>query len=674
MSIQFELSGNRIFSDEDLLSFKLTQQRFDEIIKYENQFNKLSHLLNKKIEDKDIIKNDISKHLIDNYKTDIEQLLTSPGNSNITSKVPIYIRNTIEQLSDEEKSITGIIKALTNKITQHAPIINTYSFCKKNDLKNNCIKNIKEKFHDIRNDITRYYYINGYINSGAKYPTCINKECNKVKIEIIEGKIAPPINIENEMEGKKLRISKKYLLSRFESLIADKQPLNTNILQNKIDKIMKSPCIDNINVSIKPGREPGLAFCTAKVKESYPIDLSIQLDNQNPPTIGAYRYASHMKIYNPLSLYKNDGLGFPLSLFKKEFGFGDVLDLEYTGSYQFDKLKHGLDEYYVNYSLPINKYDTKLSLNAERSISRIVVEPIVELGIISKTNKYLFSVFHPIVQNDNEERTIHFSLERYKSKIYLEDNLFSFLGAEDGITRASIFRLFYDHKIIRDNYIFSIQPSINIGLDMMGSSIHGLGPDGNFLYFNLFTQSISRLDWFTSSGSFFLWKLYLRFSENCLIPTEKFSIGGFSTVRGYREGRLSKDNGIVNSFEFRVPIPKIKSMKFCIFFDYGWGKNTKDSAIRGVNHESKCIYSCGTGLRLNMDNIYIYKNLHANFYYGIPLKWKLGRRPGDYESPNDRNLQDDGFHFQFGIDVDLNKLERLSFYKIKDLFKKLRVL
>ncbi len=46
----------------------------------------------------------------------------------------------------------------------------------------------------------------------------------------------------------------------------------------------------------------------------------------------------------------------------------------------------------------------------------------------------------------------------------------------------------------------------------------------------------------------------VQLAESALLGLEQFAIGGHSTVRGYRENTLVRDNGMVGSFELRVPV------------------------------------------------------------------------------------------------------------------------
>jgi len=45
-----------------------------------------------------------------------------------------------------------------------------------------------------------------------------------------------------------------------------------------------------------------------------------------------------------------------------------------------------------------------------------------------------------------------------------------------------------------------------------------------------------------------------QFSDSPLLPLERIAVGGFNTVRGYRENQLVRDDGFSISTEFHYPL------------------------------------------------------------------------------------------------------------------------
>ena len=107
-------------------------------------------------------------------------------------------------------------------------------------------------------------------------------------------------------------------------------------------------------------------------------------------------------------------------------------------------------------------------------------------------------------------------------------------------------------------------------------------------------------------------------------------------MRGYRENQLVRDNGVVSTFELRLPVVSNKHreviVQFVPFVDLGWSWNTKKETP-----DPKSIQSIGAGIRWR-----ILKNVRFSIYAGYPLR----------EIDNSGNdLQDEGIHFQLNWQV-----------------------
>lgn len=111
-------------------------------------------------------------------------------------------------------------------------------------------------------------------------------------------------------------------------------------------------------------------------------------------------------------------------------------------------------------------------------------------------------------------------------------------------------------------------------------------------------------------------------TEN-LLPSEQFGIGGFDTVRGYKEREVNTDNGFIVNAELRSPGFQVLGNYFCntkykdeirfiAFFDYGKGFNHR--LYHGERRDYQ-LASVGPGIRYQfMDN------LRARLDWGIKLK------------------------------------------------------
>ena len=107
-------------------------------------------------------------------------------------------------------------------------------------------------------------------------------------------------------------------------------------------------------------------------------------------------------------------------------------------------------------------------------------------------------------------------------------------------------------------------------------------------------------------------------------------------MRGYRENRLVRDNGVVGGIEARIPVfqrvrPELL-VEIVPFFDGGYSWNT-----RRPEGDVQTLLSVGIGTRM-----FFTRWGRFEFYWGYPLK--------DVPSLGEYDIQDDGIHFRLSMD------------------------
>jgi hemolysin activation/secretion protein len=131
-----------------------------------------------------------------------------------------------------------------------------------------------------------------------------------------------------------------------------------------------------------------------------------------------------------------------------------------------------------------------------------------------------------------------------------------------------------------------------------------------------------------------LFRTDLQLSNGPLFPMERMAIGGYASVRGYRENQEVRDQGVVSSVEVRIPIlddPEgVGLFQLAPFVDVGHVWDHRDAVDEG----EKTLASTGVGLRWTYT-----RWLSAQIYWGAQL---------DHVSTSG-DLQDDGVHFQIRL-------------------------
>ena len=93
-----------------------------------------------------------------------------------------------------------------------------------------------------------------------------------------------------------------------------------------------------------------------------------------------------------------------------------------------------------------------------------------------------------------------------------------------------------------------------------------------------------------------LFRSSLQLADQGLLSSEQFSLGGFSTVRGYRQDQVLTDNGFLASAEARIPVLRLSAWDALVqvtpFVDFGTGWNSGDRS----DPDESTLASVGLGL------------------------------------------------------------------------------
>jgi len=466
-----------------------------------------------------------------------------------------------------------------------------------------------EELQSIKNIISRYYIDEGFINSGAVIPDQRVSD-GIITLAIIEGQL-----VKVRVRGTD-KVQPEYIENRI--TLDEDEALNIQALQERLQLLHQNPLFKRINAELGPGVQLGEGVLNISVAEEKPYEFHMRFNNHRSPSVGSYR-------------------GELEGLHRSITGRGDLLYARYG-------LTKGLDDYTFSYHLPLNRYDTTLSFDIDKSDSEIVAQPFNQLNVESEADTYAISLIHPVYRSPNTELKLGVRLEKRSSHTYLLGRPFSFSpGVVNGESDISVVRFSQDWLERSRNQVIAARSSFNFGIDAFNATIHDTGlPDSRFFTWLGQFQWVRRLNVWDLDTQL-LFRTDMQFANEALLPLEKFSIGGASTVRGYRENYITRDNGLVASLEWRIPLPKklrIPQLSKTVddgtiyitpFFDYGraWSQE-------GDTPRPKDISSVGLGLRWLPTR-----------YMDLEVYW--GKALRDVPDLEDSDLQDDGIHFEINF-------------------------
>jgi hemolysin activation/secretion protein len=486
-----------------------------------------------------------------------------------------------------------------------------------------------DNLETMRGCLTQAYVACGYVNSSVVLP---DQDANGgvIKYRCNEGKLSK-VNITrvdqsfNVLEAKKFSLfdprRPKFnpgFIERKIRLSAGKV-LNVNTLQNELEILKQNPNLTRVNAELKPDLQPNQSLLDLQLEEANRFHLALDFNNRRSPSVGAERFELIGSDTNVTGF--SDPLNFRYTITK-----GDLEDIGFAGA----------NDYGFDYTHPISTIGTTLQFALDRSDEPIVEAPFDALSIKSETESYGLTLHQPIYQTADTEFGLFATLNLRENKTNLLGKPYEFSPGEDnGKSRVSVLRFGQDFTTRDEQQAFSVRSTFSFGFHAFGSTINErinqTVPDTMFFDWLGQIQYVRRLG---NSDAQLIMRGILQLSDAPLLALEQFSIGGFDTVRGYRENEIVRDEGVVGSAEVHIPIFK-KGDDFAVilapFTDIGYGWDYYGSA-----GSYPVLGSAGIGLIVQATS-----HVNAQIYYGHPFKY-FGRTS---------NLQDNGIHFDLLVSL-----------------------
>jgi hemolysin activation/secretion protein len=461
------------------------------------------------------------------------------------------------------------------------------------------------------NAITDLYVSKGYITSGAYVPEQ-NLTSGAVQIQILEGSLA-----DIEVNITKGRLKENYIRDRLTQRIST--PLNINELQEALQLLQLNPLIENLDAELSAGIEPGTNSLRVSVTGVDTFTLQTRLNNNRNSSIGTFERGVELR---------EDNL----------FGIGDGINFAY---YNTD----GSHQYSGGYSLPINARDGSLSFDFRVANNEIVEPPFDESDIDIKSRNYDLTWRQLVLQRAtpevSQELALNLTASKRESETTILDTPEALSPGANSQGEISTTVLSFGQEWLQRNrqQVIAARSQLNLGLDVLGATTSNGEPNGEFFSWRgqfSYLRLLSTPKGNPAVGSTIFFRSELQLATDPLIPTEQFSLGGATTVRGYRQDALLTDNGFSATAELRLPIARLPqidgTLQFSPFIDFGTGWNTDGEAT-----EFNTLVGTGFGLLLQTE-----ENLSARVDWGIPLI--------NHDSENN-NLQDNGVYLQLEYDL-----------------------
>jgi hemolysin activation/secretion protein len=426
----------------------------------------------------------------------------------------------------------------------------------------------------LRADITELYVSNGYITSGAFLPSNQDFSDGIVEIQVVEGVLETV-----EITGLR-RLRDSYVRDRIRRSI--RPPLNQDRLEDSLRVLQIDPLLASVNAELIAGSSPGQNILLLNLEEAPAFITTLSVDNYRPPSIGSTQGVIQVGHNNVL-------------------GFGDRFDAAYS-------LGEGLNLYDVSYAFPITPQGGALSIGFNNSDSRIVQDVFEDLGIRSEAETLSFAFRQPVIRTSETEFALSLGLDLRRSQSFILENIpFSFSpGPELGRSKVTAIRFSQDWVQRYPRRVLAARSQFSLGIDAFNATVNDIGIDGHFFSW------LGQFQWVeqVTPGVLLVGRFNSQLTPDALLPIERFSLGGISTVRGYEENQIVADNGVTGSLEALISLSNNpQELQLTPFVEFGTAWNN-----RGSNPAPSTLASVGLGLRWLMA-----PSLQFRADYGIPL-------------------------------------------------------
>ena len=410
---------------------------------------------------------------------------------------------------------------------------------------------------EMTDKITALYREKGYMTCGAVLNRRIHDGVAKVRL----------------VEGRTENVSVSGNRSTRENYITGRLGLKPGEIANiaKLNKDLRWFHGTNdiqLRVVIKPGAAEGTTDYEIIAFEPQNQTVTLYLDNDGYDNSGRWRQGI---FYTMRSLS----------------GYRDALRGSFIRS-------QGTKAWTMGYSIPLSQRGMRLDLNYSGNRTKITNGELKNLGVRGKAQSFSLNWRVPfyITAHSRHETGLQYIYQTSKT----DWGYGSVSWTDDKINRVIPYVSFthYGNSSVfyhKHSFVFAKRRDI----------------DGKSDSANLYRLSSF---WQKRYGGGQFWQARLEgqwSSEDYLASSDRFFIGGVTSVRGYEEGFIGGPKGMTANLEYHVPLDKARRFSLFPFVDWG-----TISGVTGMEHRT--LLSAGLGLEAR------YKQLYSTLSVGFPIK------------------------------------------------------
>lgn len=461
----------------------------------------------------------------------------------------------------------------------------------------------------------------GYVNSGILVPP---QEpvvgSGPLRLLLVLGRVASgALEIGDPGGG----LNRRFVIERLPS--ARTFPFNAADFEREFRLLAEDPAIATVNADLRPTGAAGEAGLSVAVVPADRIDVYSTFANSRTPSIGAQRLALGGSI-------------------RSLFSPGDLLAIEVGKT-------RGVTDVSATFTQPIISPGIQFFAGGGINNAAVVDAVLAPLDIETKSTLLYTGLAFDILKtplmpaqgarfHPARSLSARFQFDFRDTRTFLLGERFSFApGSVDGLSRYYALRGGLDFVSRSVSQVLALAVTVSVGLDGTASDIPGVpAPDRNFVGLTGQANYARRL---SASGTEIRARATAQYTSSVTYAGERLPIGGYSSVRGYRETLYLVDNAAIGSIELSQPFRlsgrrapgQFGADAFAVsaFVDAAWFDNTNAP-------DPPRNFLAGTGLTLTWT---------PNPALTARLTWAENFQP--VRVAGNRNLQDDGIYFSVTV-------------------------
>lgn len=365
------------------------------------------------------------------------------------------------------------------------------------------------QLNELLKGITDHYLSRGFVTTRAYLPQQ-DLSSGELKIIVVEGRF--------EGFDQSELASERELAMTFPG--ATGEVLNLRDLEQLVDQINRLPS-RQAQMELVPGQEVGGSRVQLKGERSKPWRVSASRDNNGDATSGEQQAGVGLDWDSPLGLADQFGLRYGEDVVSDHWKHSDNQSLWYSVPYGW---------WTFNYSYSRNYYRTRnedagfaFKYDGDNETHQLGAERVLHRDDVSKTG-------------------VNFGLSHQRTRNYIDDTLLDVSS-----THLSEFRLGFNHGRRVGSAFVNADIGWQRGIGAFGAQDdeHGAPHGTPTARYNKYSLTLSYLQPFKLWDEAFSFESLAtgQHSEDLLYSPQRISLGGLSSIRGFKDQTLSGDSG-----------------------------------------------------------------------------------------------------------------------------------